>query len=140
MVDLVITPGNMFPQPDSEQYLRVGKIADAAVFASAVWYDTETGLWRHSDADHATPAYRKVEGLIVSGAIAINQYAIIQTGGRLAFGAILTIGATYYLSKTVGRIAPTLAEVSGGNAGIIGVAETTSIMRLIFNNTGGVVA
>ena len=135
MADLVITPANLVLQSNTR---FIPAVAGEGLNAGApVWFDSVTQRWFNADADSVVIGANAPRGLVMAGVVAGAPFGLI-IGGGLAFGAILTVGVTYYLSKNPGRIAP-LADISGGNAFAIGIARTTSIMELIFENAEGVV-
>lgn len=89
-----------------------------------------------SDANHGTPANRAVIGLALNGA-ADGQPIAWTGGGDMTFAdAPLTAGTVYILSANVGKICPIADLASGSNLVIIGVAISTSVLRLSINNTG----
>lgn len=135
MADLTITLANLFPLDAA--FLRVGVCGEIISAAAPVWFNPATGLWMNADADHASVLARVPTALAMNNTTAIGQpFTMAPAGCEVNFGAIFAIGVVYYNSKNAGRIAP-YADISAARAVIIGEARTTSILRLIFADSGG---
>ena len=136
MADITITQANLIPAADG--LFNVGIAGEALLAGAPIWWNSATGSWWNSEADSGVADARLAQAIAMN-AVSAGQVIGFQCGGALAFGAILTPGTPYYVSKNSGRIAP-LADLAGGNAFLIGIARTSSIMDLVFRNSGGTVA
>lgn len=58
-----------------------------------------------------------------------GQLADVQTGGDINIGATLTVGETYVVSATAGKICP-VADISTNFVTVLGVAISSTILRL----------
>lgn len=143
MADLTITPANVsLTDYDAIGY---GLCFESIAIMSPVWFDSTTGLWRAADADHATVEGRSPTAIAFNTVFALQPFAFVRPnlgygkGPDINLGPILTAGVGYYLSKNPGKIAP-FADISGGRGFLIGVAQTSSILRLVMQDSGGNVA
>lgn len=115
-------------------------VAGAAVAAGEVVYlDTATtGKWQLADSDAASAEARGQTaniGIALNSAAA-NQPIVVQTGGAVTLGAVLTAGTAYYLSDTPGKICP-LTDVTGGDYFVLlGLAASTSVLNLDVQYSG----
>lgn len=136
MTDLSITAANVAAGANATT--RHGT-AGATITAGQVVYldQTTTGEWLLADSDGASAAVRGGElvGIALNGA-SDGQPLKVQTDGDITIGATLTAGTTYYLSATAGGIAP-LADITGGPYFVIvGIATSTSVLKLAFEYSG----
>lgn len=114
--------------------------AGAAIAAGEVVYlDTATtGKWQFADSDAASAEARGQTaniGIALNSAAA-NQPIVVQTGGAITLGAVLTAGTAYYLSDTPGKICP-VADVTGGDYFVLlGLAASASVLNLDVQYSG----
>ncbi len=133
MANLTLTAANVVPQAGAT--LIMGIAGQAISQGQPCYYDSSTMRWLLSDAN-GVAATRVVEGVAVSGAAVAGQGVVLQTAGFLAFGAILTLAEIYVVSDTAGGIMPKGDLGAGEYVSIIGVAISTSVMKLGFLNSG----
>lgn len=132
MSDLSPTAANVLAAASA--ITEAGVLGATGVPADVVYKDTTTGTYKLADND-GTSAEKTPVGLLLNGGAA-GQPAKIIKSGDLAVGSILTAGTTYYLSSTAGKICP-LADVGAGETAIIiGIAISTSVLRVNITNSG----
>ena len=127
MADLSVTAANCLQGAGA---LTENGIAGDTITAGQAVYKAADGTWVRADADGAAVA-RDAKAIALNGASA-NQPIAVQRGGEITLGATMTAGVTYYLSNTPGGICP-LADVGTGEYfDIIGIAKSTTVMKLSF--------
>ena len=115
-------------------------VAGAAIAAGEVVYlDTATtGKWQLADSDAASAEARGQTsniGVALNSAAA-NQPIVVQTGGQITLGSVLTAGTAYYLSDTPGKICP-LADITGGDYYVLlGLATSATVLALDVQYSG----
>jgi len=125
--DLSVTAANAVPSSDT---IYVWGTAGATITAGqAVYLDTTTSTFKLADNDSATSAARHVDGIALTGSSA-NQPIAVAKGGTITLGATMTAGVTYYLSGTAGGIAPIADVTSGHDPVIVGVATSTTLLKI----------
>lgn len=130
MAALTITAANIIPDLTTETPQTTNGKAGATITAGqTVYLDPADGLYKLCDVDSATAVARSCAGIALNGA-ASGQPLSVMYGGDLAFGAILTKGTTYIASATAGSINPVADGVTTWQVNILGVALSTSVMRL----------
>lgn len=130
MADLTITVGNMVPASDA-QYETAYLAGGTLTRGMSVYLDTSTNTWKAADCDlSAAGAGSGGIGICMSDCVA-TQPCVVQIGGSLAFGAILTKGTQYVVSATAGGICPQADITTNGRITVLGIASTTSnlVMR-----------
>lgn len=133
MADLTITAANVIPGANSS---RESKFAGEAIAAGkSISIDPTDGKAYLSDANHATAARRRVDGIAVNGA-GIGQVVGFHKSGDLNPGATVAIGTIYCLSATAGGICPAADLASGYETTVIGIATTVSNIAVNINNSG----
>lgn len=128
MTDISITAANVARGDDA--IVEQGTAGASITAGQAVYKDAADKRFKLSDADHATAAIRAVYGIALHAAAA-GQPLTVQRGGDITIGGTLVAGTAYYLSSgTPGGIAP-LADIAGGDDPIlIGLAKSTSVLRI----------
>lgn len=125
MADLVITEANMLPATGS--VVQDATAAVAVAIGKSVYFDETTNKWSLADANGtAITAGSGGCGIATSGAAGNNQVFKKWSQGSLAFGAILTVGQIYCVSRAAGMICPYGDLIAGDYVTILGVATTTS--------------
>ena len=134
MADLSITAANvdLISGPTGE--------ADAGATIAAgeiVYLEAATGTLKLADNDHATAEVRAAAGLALNGGGADQPIKYAKNGAIVDLGgAILTAGTDYYLSGTPGKIAPRADVTTGDDPVRIGMALTTSQLKLDIADPG----
>lgn len=127
MADLSITAANVIAG-DSGARLD-GKAGEAITAGKAVYLNSTSGLWMLADSNSATAEARRAGGIALNGA-ALNQPLAVHKSGDVTIGAVLTPGATYWLSDTAGGICPDADVGSGEYACLLGVAKSASVLSV----------
>lgn len=127
MADLTITAANVLS--GSGARILQGKAGAAITAGQTVYQDPADQRFKLADCDNASADVRAVTGIALNGA-ANGQPLAVQYEGEIALGAVLTAGVTYYLSPTAGGIAPIGDLSSGDFPTVLGVAESTSVLRM----------
>ncbi|WP_315804036.1 hypothetical protein [Bradyrhizobium sp. SZCCHNS3002] len=132
MADLAITAANVVQGADA--VVEDGWFGEAVTQGQAV-YRASDGKYYKADCDSATAAVRSPRGLALNAGSA-NQPARVQTKGKITIGATLTAGLAYYLSKTAGGLCPVADIAAGGYATIIGIATSTTELKINITESG----
>jgi len=134
MADLSVTAANCVK--GSNAIVENGHAGETITAGQVVYLDSSTNLYMKADADAATAAARNPRGIALNSA-SLNQPLAVQTKGDLTLGATLTAGISYYLSgATAGGIAPVADVGTGEYYVLIGLATSTSVLRLSLNYSG----
>lgn len=140
MSDISITAASVLAGTNAE---IVRGTAGATITAGqAVYLDTaSTGEWLLADSDSATVIARGSAkfGIALNGA-SDGQPLAIQTGGDITIGASVTAGTAYYLSDTPGGICPIADLVTGDYITLIGIATSTTVIKIDPLYSGAVAA
>ena len=137
MADLSITAASVVAGNGAPT--KTGTAGATIAAGEVVYLDTATtGKWQLADSDAASAEARGQTanvGIALNSAAA-NQPIVVQTGGTVTLGAVLTAGTAYYLSDTPGKICP-LADVTGGDYYVLlGLAASTSVLNLDVQYSG----
>lgn len=136
MADLTITAANVLAAAGAS--IERGVAGEAVTAGKVVYLDAAaTGKWLLADADAASAAARgqgKI-GVALNGA-SNGQPLAVATDGDITIGATLTAGLDYYLSDDPGGVCPQADLASGDYVTLIGVAVSTTVLRLRFTYTG----
>lgn len=129
MASLTITVGNMIPVAGYQA--ESGYLAGATITrGQSVYLDSTTSTWKLADCDASAAAAGSAGiGISLSDVVA-TQPMLVQQGGDLGFGAILTVGQIYCVAATAGEICPYSDLTTNGRVTILGVASTTSNLKL----------
>lgn len=131
--DLTITAASVVAGADA--VISNGTAGETLTAGQPVYLSSTSHKWLKADADSATAEVRQARGVTLNGA-AVNQPITVQTGGSLTIGATLTAGAPYWLSGTAGGIAPTADLSTGEYVDLVGLATSTTVLKLTFAYTG----
>lgn len=128
MADLTITAANVVAGANA---VKESALAGETITAGkAVYKSPTTKKWMLADSDSATAAAKTAGGIALNGASLNQPLAVIKSGDLDMGGAILTAGATYFLSNTAGGICPDADVGAGENVCQLGVAKTTSVLSV----------
>lgn len=128
--DLTITVGSVIPD-DGYQYSD-GTAGEALAAGQAVYISSGTTYkLAHCETSAATAAARG----ITLHAAASGQPIRVMTGGTYTVGATVALGKVYVLS-TSGLIAPVGDLATNDYVTVIGVATSTTKMRLLIYASG----
>ncbi len=131
MSDLSITAANVAKGADA--LIETGTAGASVTAGQAVYLDNATGTLKLSDNNGS--GTRSVRGIALHAASA-GQPLSIQKDGDITIGATLTAGTAYYLSGTAGGIAPVADLTTGMNVIFLGIAKSTSVLRLKIIDSG----
>jgi hypothetical protein len=109
----------------------------------SVYLDTSTGLWGLADNNGASAAISGTNGIgIALTGGSSGQYGLIQRRENITIGATVAVGATYCVGATPGSICLDSDVGTGGTKykTILGVAISTTVIKLVPNATGVLVA
>lgn len=115
-----------------------GILGETVTAGMTVVRDPTTRKYLKSDVDSATAALRGCDGIALNGG-AINQPVIIQTEGDINVGATLAVGTIYIVSDTAGGIMPAADSETGDYPIILGIASTTTNLKLALKAAGAAV-
>lgn len=132
MADLTITAANVVPGADA--MIERGT-SGATITAGQIVARNTDNDYVLADANHATVALRTPRGIALHGASAGQPLAIARSGD-VTLGAVLTAGTDYWLSDVPGGIAPRADVATGERAVLLGVAESTTVLRLDIQDSG----
>jgi hypothetical protein len=131
MVDLAPTPANVIAVDGSPTRRILG--GETIVAGEAVYEDGANGLKLAQANAIATAG---MVGIALNGGDDGQPIEVI-TGGNYNPGAVVVVGETYVLSAVVaGNIAPIGDLASTNSPTILGVATTTSNIKLSINISG----
>lgn len=133
MADLTITAANVIGTESGRGIASVAIAAGEAVARNAsgalILADSNAGT------DATDPARTSV-GVALNSAAAGQPVAFAGAGREITVGAVLTAGTEYWLSGTAGKICPRADVAAGMTPTLIGIAKSTSSLRLILVNSG----
>lgn len=132
MADLSITAANVAPGANARKETVT---AGATITAGTpVYKDTaDNDEYKASDADAAGTA--DSDGIALTGSSDGQPLVIQKSGGSINLGATLVVGQVYVVSTTAGGIAPYADLLSGDYVTILGVATSTSLLKLTIINS-----
>lgn len=133
MADLSITAGNVVRGSTSQT--EAGTAGATITAGQVVYRDVSDGKYKLADCDSATAEVRSPRGVALNGA-SDGQPLTILLSGDVTIGATLTAGTTYYLSATPGGIAPVGDLGTGDYPVVVGIATSTSVLKVDFVEAG----
>ena len=132
MADLSITAADVIK---TDSTLIAEGTAGATVTAGQPVYKDSTASGKLKPADADVLATAAAVGIALHGA-SDGQPLRYATGGNLTLSAVMTVGAVYVVSTTAGGIAPVADLGSGDYVTLLGVATTTSNIKLSVSVSG----
>lgn len=136
MADLSITATAIIPV---DGHVAVSKPAASAITQGQAVFENSSGQWQIADADAAATCIMPL-GIALTEATAATQPILAIVSGDLGMGAILTVNTIYTVAETAGAIQPVADLLSGDYLGVLGVATTTSNLRMLTYASGAVTA
>lgn len=125
MADLTQTAANVGIGSDTEVIrVQVGE----AVAQGQPGYRGASNKWYQTDADLSAAA-AAAEGVFITPA-ATDGHSLLAVSGDVNLGATLTVGETYVVSVTKGKICPIGDLNTGDYVTHLGVAKSTSLISL----------
>ena len=100
-------------------------------------YLASTGKWLQHDANTAAAASAQ-QGIAMTPCSGDGvRFGVMRTkGARVNLGATLVKGTVYVVSATKGAICPQADLTTGDYIQLLGIAESTSILKTLFDPTG----
>lgn len=133
MPDISITAANVVASPGG---MRENRIAGATITAGQVVYrEAATGLMKLADCDSATAEARIPYGIALNGAAASQPVEVLKAG-LITSGGTMTAGTEYWLSGTAGAFCPAADKATGDRSVLIGVATSTTVLRVAIVDSG----
>lgn len=133
--DLTVTAASVLPSSDA--VLQTGTAGEALTAGQPVYRKVADGKWYKADCNSATAEVRIAAGISTVGAAA-GQPVVVQRSGSITIGATMTAGVVYYLSGTAGGIRPVADNTTGDYPQAIGIATSTTVLKLNFVLSAGV--
>ncbi len=133
MAAITITAANVVPQ--SNAVFADHTAGETITAGMPVYIDTSTGKALKTDANASLLA-STVRGIATHGA-SNGQPLRVQIDGDIAMGATLTVNGVYVAGATAaGDVAPVADLTTGWYGALLGIAISTSVLRLGIRNTG----
>lgn len=133
MTALSITAANVLPGSGAQ--IEAGTAGETITAGQVVYLDTSAGKYKLADCDSATAAVRSPRGIALNGASSGQPLSILRAGD-ITIGATMTAGVAYYLGDVAGAIVPVGDVGSGDYPVIIGIAKSTTVLAVKFNEAG----
>lgn len=135
MADLTITAASVLQ--GSNASVVHGRAGATITQGQMVYLEAASGKYKLADADGATTEIKTPVGVALNSA-SDGQPLAIQVRGDITIGATLTLNARYYLSSTPGGIEPEADLSAGELCTLVGIATSTTVLRLIMATAGAV--
>jgi hypothetical protein len=140
MADVTFTPANVLE--NSGAVVRHGNYSGGAVPAGRIVYKNSSGLFVTARADTLVNSGSRTQLYIaLNTADAANQPLSLLESGDIT-GNGLTAGKMYFLSNNAGGLLMPAADMVlavGAYLVPVGVAVSTTVLRVLFNNSGIVI-
>lgn len=133
MTDISITATSVLAASDA--IVENGSAGASITAGQVVYKDSADGLWKLADNNSATAAVRTPQGIALNGA-ASGQPVRVLKSGNLTLNAVLTAGVAYYLSDTPGGICPVGDLATGEYPAFIGIATSTTVLKVNITTSG----
>lgn len=133
MSDLSITAASVVAGSNSNTV--TGTLGATVTAGQVVYKDDSDGYWKLADNNSATAAVRVPQGIALNGG-ASGQPVRVLVSGDITIGATMTAGTEYWLSDTAGGICPRADLASGEYPSLIGVATSTTVLKVNFISSG----
>jgi hypothetical protein len=133
MADLTITAASVVA--DANSTTETGVLGATVTAGQALYKDTADSRWKLADNNGASALIRTPTGIALNGG-ASGQPVRVLRSGDITIGATMTAGVAYYLSDTPGGICPVADVGSGEYPSIIGIAISTTVLKVNFTPSG----
>lgn len=133
MADLSVTAASCVPVAGA--LIGYGTSGGTLAAGKAIYLEASSNTWKLADNNSGTAEVRQATAIALTGSSA-GQPVAYQTSGDLTLGATMTAGVAYYLSDTAGGICPVADLASGEYPCLIGIASSTTVIKLGFNYSG----
>lgn len=139
MADLTQTTANVVTHATSKNQLDVG-VAGEALSEGMPVYKASDQKWYKAIASDTSVKAGEYSIRITATPSAPDGKVVLQKEGDIELGATLTVGETYVVSATSGKICPIGDLVSTNYVTYLGIATTTAKLTLDLKYTGAQVA
>jgi hypothetical protein len=133
MADLSITAANCVPVAPA--LIGYGTSGATITAGQAIYLEASSNTWKLADNNSATAEVRQATALALTGSASGQPIAYLSSGS-VTLGATMTAGVAYYLSDTPGGICPVADLASGEYPLVIGIASSTTVLKLSFTSSG----
>ena len=130
MSDLSITPANVKPVNDENFVGKTVTAGGTITAGKSVYLDTSDAKWKLADANASVTTAGKDGLAIALNGAADGQPLEIQTAGDIDIGGTIALRSVYTVSSTAGALQPHGDISAGEYTSIVGLAITTSRLRL----------
>lgn len=130
MADVNITDSAVLGDGSDHETLPAGELMQAG---DTVYKSYSTWLKGDADASLSDSAASVVRGLALNSALAIGQKVKVQKRGLLTMNAVLTQGEIYVQSGTAGKICPEADLATNDWITIIGIAQSSTVLKVGIN-------
>jgi hypothetical protein len=123
--DLVLTAANVAKSTNAQT--QSGTAGETVTAGQPVYLSSTDSKLYKSDANDSQK-YSAV-GIALHASLA-SQPLTYQTGGDITIGATTAVGSIYMVSPTAGGIMPSADNASGNYSCVLGIAISTTVIRL----------
>lgn len=128
MADLTITAANVSLTSDGNVSTMKVVYGETITQGMPIYRKTSDSKYYKTDANTEVATSQAI-GIALTPGIA-DEYGMVISQGPVDIGATLTVGETYVVSGTAGKIAPIGDLTTGDWVCILGIAETASKLLL----------
>lgn len=139
MADLVVAANALQTGETYATSFGSGTAGAALTAGMPLCLNPSTSKLEAADANGASTYMKTVVGIALHDAAQDAAIRYIERG-TLILTAILTAGLIYVLSDEAGKICPSADLASGHSTVILGVAISTTVLRVNIFNSGGALA
>lgn len=132
MADVTVTAGSVVAT--SSTITQQGTAGATITAGQTVYIDTANNNVLKLADSNASSLTATVAGIALNSASS-GQPVIYAVSGTLTCGFTATAGAVYVQSATAGGIAPVADLTTGWRTSIIGIATSTTVLKLGINNS-----
>ena len=125
MAEIAPTPASVLPGANADYYRGIA--GGTIVAGTPVYLDATTNRLMGADANGSLET-AEVKGIALHAA-SLGQPLRIQTAGDITIGAAVVL-ATIYILGASGQLAPAVDLASGWYCSVVGVAISTTVIRL----------
>lgn len=133
MADLVITPANVVKGNNAQT--EAGILGATVTAGQVVYLDPTTRKYLLADNNAAALPAKSPKGIALNGG-SINQPVVVHKGGDIAIGATVVVGTPYFLSDAPGGICPLADLLTGENVVLLGIAISTTTIKVGILDSG----
>ncbi len=128
MADLTLTAASVLAADSPTTKIQMVKFGATITQGMPLYLDSATMTWKIADAN-ASQAAASAKGIALSAG-SDGQWGLVMTEGDITIGATVAVGTIYVVSATAGKICPAGDLATGHYPCILGVAISTTVIRL----------